>query len=110
MKSIREQLLKAAEPKTETVTVGNITATATELSAEQYLDTLNHPTCKIDDKYDGAAFTALLVARCMRDSDGQRIFADDDAGLLRQGSFSVYRQLAEAANRINGLMGDEVKN
>ena len=111
MKLTRESLLKAVELRTEEVEINGGTVTAKELCAAEYLDTLEHPFSKKENgDYDGTAFNALLVARCIVNEDGSRMFADEDADLLRNGSFSVYRKLIESVNRVNGLAGEQAKN
>lgn len=107
----REELLQAAKLKSEAVELGHgQVVIVTELSAEEYLQALDHPDVKNDDgDYNGAAFNSLLVVLCVRDGDGNRLFTDDDASLIRNGSFAVYRKLVAAVNRINGLES-ETKN
>ena len=103
----RESLLKKAELKTEVIKLDDGEIVAKELSAEDYAATLESPLSKDSaGKYDSRRFTSLLVVRCITDKKGNRIFTDEDAEPLRNGSMTFLCKLAAPVNRVNGLEGD----
>ena len=103
-------LLKKLELKTDKITIDGDTVRLTEISAADYMSIYNSDAVK-DDKgeWDGTKFTAALACRCIIDEAGTRVFGDDDGALLSGGSTPVYKQIAEAVNRVNG-MGGSAKN
>lgn len=52
---------------------------------------------------------ARLVTLTLVDSDGKRIFGDDDADQLGEKSAAVIARLFDVAQRVNALSADEVK-
>lgn len=103
-------ILKAMALKKETVEVEDGQILLTEVSASEYMEVFNSDAAK-DDKgeFDGTRFTSLLATRCIVDDEGNRVFADDDAETLRNGSTAIYTKIALAVKRLNGL-GVEEKN
>lgn len=61
---------------------------------------------------EGRFFPAELLARCVVDEDGKRIFEDEDVTEIGDMSEDFIMPLFEAAQRLNGLGAedDEVKN
>lgn len=103
-------ILKAMALKTERIRVEGGEVIMSEISADDYMDAFNNPLSKTDGEYDGTKFTALLVTRCIVNEKGQRVFDDTDIDVIRNGSSRVYTALVKAAQRLNGLSGDETKN
>jgi len=105
----REELLAALQLKTEIVELDGGPVRISEISATDYL-ALWERHRRDDDTIDMATFTPELIAACLVDDEGQRLFTDADATLLARSAKAPFFQLADACRRINGLGGDEVKN
>lgn len=54
-----------------------------------------------------AIFGPKLVAMCVVDDDGNRIFSNEDAPALARLHPAVFGQMLNAAMRVNGLLGGE---
>lgn len=107
----KKSLLKALELKKETVVIEGGEVIVTEITATEYMDVYESPGAKNDKgEFDGVKFSALLAARCIVDAKGNRLFADEEADLLRNGSSSVFSKISAVVKRLNGLAGDEAKN
>ena len=52
---------------------------------------------------------AKLLVRCICSEDGQRLFADTDAGALGQKSAAALDRLYEAAARMNGITDADIE-
>lgn len=52
---------------------------------------------------NGDSWTAKLVAACMVDSDGNRLFSDEDAAALGKKSDVALKAVYKAAAELNGL-------
>lgn len=50
-----------------------------------------------------------LVAQCLVDADGARLFSDADVALLEQKSAAAMERLVEVANRLNGVTKQDLK-
>lgn len=50
---------------------------------------------------------ASLLAKCLVDEDGERLFTDQDAGELGQKNGKVLDRLYDVAARLSGLSGEE---
>ena len=56
-----------------------------------------------DGKLDTVQYSGALVAACVVDEAGQRLFTDDEIGQIMAGSAAVFEQLYDAAQTINGM-------
>lgn len=107
----RADLLKTLEPKKETVEIDGGDVIITEIGASDLIglysneDFLNESGSLIMNK-----FTPALVAKCVVDEAGNRIFSDSDIPLLEKASATQFAKIAAVARRLNGLAGTETKN
>lgn len=107
----RAALDKELKLKTEEVPVGSGKVLVTEVTALEYMEVYDSEAAKNDKgDPDGSKFTAALAVRCIVDKKGQRLYGDNEADLLRNGSSSVYTKLILAVKRVNGLGVDPIKN
>lgn len=107
----REELLKVIEPKQETVGIGGGQVVVRELRATELQDLFKQDGIKGEgDEIIMAKFTPALIAMCVVDENGDRVFSDDDIPILENGGATVITQLAVVARRLNGMAGDEAKN
>lgn len=105
----REQLLAALQLKKEVVEIDGGSVTVSEIGATDYLKLWDeHRTA--DDTIDMATFTPALIAACVVDEKGERIFSNEDTALLARSASKPFFALSEACRRINGLSGEETKN
>ena len=103
MTTLREQILTAPPHRLEAVecpewgtTVHVGVVTGAELRAVKALG----------DQHDDADLVVLVA----RDADGKRIFAPDDAEVLRDQPAEAVHRVAAAFLRINGWDGNTAKN
>jgi hypothetical protein len=96
--------LKAISRKSETVDISGDEVTVSELTATEYMAVYNNPRV-LDEKgvVDGLKFTALLIARCVVDKDGDRMLTDDDIDMVAEGSSAAFGKLGEAVKQLNGI-------
>lgn len=59
--------------------------------------------------YDFANFRAKLVARCIVDEDGQRLFGESEIGLLGRKSAAALDRVFTVAQRLSGLSSQDVE-
>jgi len=52
----------------------------------------------------------ILVARCVINEDGDRLFTDAQISKLKEKAFSAFIKIQKEAMRLNGLSSDEAKN
>jgi len=105
----KEQILKADDLPIETVEVpewgGSVlvrTMTGTERDAFE--------TSLIDGKERNLTnIRAKLCSKCMVDQSGERLFADSDITALGKKSASALDRVFSAAQRLNGISADDVK-
>jgi len=106
----KKELLAELKLKTTTVKLASGDVNIRELSALDYLEIYNGEAAKgTDGEFSSNKFTSLLVAACVVDAKGARLFTDAEAGDLSGGSSSVYLKLAMAVKELNGL-GITIKN
>lgn len=107
----KSAILAALKPQTEEVEIPGGTVIVSQISATDYINLWTDPTMKGDGgEVDMAKFTPRLVAACVVDEAGNRIFTDEEADLLGKGASKPFAILADAARRLNGLSGEETKN
>jgi hypothetical protein len=107
----RESLLKSMELKKETLEIEGGTVIVSEIGATDLIDLYTRKELHdADGNIIMAKFTPALVAMSVVDDAGRRIFADADIPLLEKSAASQLSKLAQAARRLNGLLGDETKN
>jgi hypothetical protein len=66
-------------------------------------DADGNPKVEIDMK----KFTPALVAYCVVDENGDRIFDNSDIDRISKSSTSVFKKMSVAAQKLNGLVGNE---
>ena len=114
----KAELMAEGELKTEIVPMGDGKhAIVSELSALDLSDLWKMSEIKTDKKgeiksdkkgeVDMKKFNPLLLAFCIVDEKGKRIFDNEDADLLGGMCAGFNTKLMPAAKRLNGLMGDE---
>lgn len=100
----KKELLAELQLKKDTVTLSSGVVNIRELSAPEYLAIYHGEAAKDKDgEFDGNKFTSLLVAACVVDAKGARLFTDGEAEQLSGGSSSVYLKLALKVKELNGL-------
>ncbi|MHB0929191.1 MAG: hypothetical protein ACYC3W_09885 [Candidatus Nanopelagicales bacterium] len=102
----REELLSALALKKETAAFQGGEVTVTELGAADIM--------KLWDDYPTtngtSTFTAALIAACVLDDEGQKVFSEADIPLLENSAQTAFFELAKAARAVNGIGGAEEKN
>lgn len=107
----RAALDKELKLKTEEVPVGSGKVLVTEVTALEYMEVYDSEAAKNDKgEFDGSKFAAALAVRCIVDKNGKRLYSDDEAGVLRNGSSAIYTKLVLAVKRLNGLGAEPAKN
>ncbi len=107
----KADLLNELKLQSEEVQLSSGTVIVHEITGSEYIDAYNSELSK-DEKgeFDGTRFVALLATRCLKDEDGNRMFSDDEADLLRNGSKSSYLKIVKAVKRLNEPGGDDSPN
>lgn len=102
----REELLGALALKKETVAFQGGEVVVTELGAADIMKLWeDYPTT------DGTAnFTAALIAMCVLDDEGQKVFSAADIPLLTNSAQGAFFELSKASRAVNGIGGEEAKN
>lgn len=96
--------------KTEEVTLATGTVIVSELNGTDYLDLYTDPQYQIDGAMDLKKLRPAMIARCVVDADGNRIFSDEEAQTIARSASKPFLKLMEAINRMNAETGDEIKN
>ena len=101
-------LLKNMALKTALIPMDGGDVSLKELSAVEYMEVYNS---LMDDKgeVDSDKLTSMLVVRSILDKKGQRMFTDEEAKTLREGSSMRYAKLAIAVNKLH-TPGTDLKN
>lgn len=103
----RNSLINLLALKKETVTLPEGEVIVSEIGAADYIRLWTDPANQGEDgKADMAKFTPALVARCLVDANGDRLFSDADAEMLGKSAIGPFNALAAAARRLNGLSGE----
>lgn len=104
----RDSILNAADIKYDDVDTpewGGVTRvrmlTAADRSAFEYWCYKNMNTEQVIELHP------RVCIACIVDEDGNRIFQDDDLGVLMQKNGTVLRRVAEAAMKLNKLSADD---
>jgi hypothetical protein len=112
----REQLL-GIELQTETVEVAGLgPLTIRELTQDEYADWVAEWASQKDGQVtvDNRLYCASLLQRCVLNGDGEPMFTPDDVPRLARMPARVTRPLIQAAERLNGIgaevMRDTKKN
>jgi len=107
----KKGILAAAQCNSEEVPFGKGKVLCTELSFSEVNEVRESKLIRNEkDEVDGFKFVGLLVTRCIRDAKGNRIFEDTDIDSVMAFPRSKYLPLAIAAQRLNGMSDDQVKN
>lgn len=109
----REMILSVQDKKTETVNVAEwggevLVATMSGAARDAFEQSLFETVGK-DRKQNLANARAKLVARCLVDEKGERLFSDDDIKLLGGKSSKALDRVFEVAQRLNGLREGDVE-
>lgn len=105
----KAQLLKKLTLKTEDVEIGGGKVRVTELGAEDYFKVLSDPANQDGDKMS-PRFMPTMLALCVIDAKGNRLFTDADIEMLGKSALVPFKKLTEVVRRLNGLTGEEIKN
>jgi hypothetical protein len=103
-------LLAEFELKTEEVELKTGTVIVSELNGTDYLDLYTDPQYQIDGVMDLKKLRPAMIARCVVDQDGNRVFSDEEASVVAKSASKPFLKLMEAVNRVNADSGDEIKN
>lgn len=104
-------LMQVLEPKTEKVKLGKGEVIVSEIGAADYIRIWTDEAYQDKDgNTDMTKFTPALVAYCVVNEKGERVFSDDDIPALARSSHGPFHEIARVARRLNGLAGGEVKN
>lgn len=120
----RNSLLETMKLKTEEVELDGGKVIVSELSGPDYIKLYSDPAnqkatgriTKVNGKdepemtIEMGRFQAALIVYGVVDTDGKRIFKDEDIDLVARGSQGPFLKLAEVARKLNGFNGEEVKN
>lgn len=106
----KSALLSALKLKTEEVEIDGGTVIVSEIGAADYIKLWTDPSNQTDGEIDMVKFTPALLACTIVDQDGKRIFSNDDISELSRSAHAPFLKIAEAAKRLNGLSGSEIKN
>ena len=100
-------ILSARDRKQETVDVpewgGEVIVS--ELGAADYIALWSNPAYRSDDgaKVLMSKFSPALVAACIVDENGSRVFTDEDAVALAGKSIGPFQRVADVAMGLNGF-------
>jgi len=107
----KDQILSAVDRPTRTVNVpewgGDVVVRS--ISAKEradYTNSLMELDSKGEYRYKPGDLNSKLLARCLADEDGNRLFSDDEIDALGQKSAAVLDRLFKVAEEMNGL-GDK---
>lgn len=110
----RSSLLAEMRLKTEVVKMEAGDVIMSELSGPDYMklytDPLNKKTVDGVEVMEMGRFQAALIVYGAVDDAGNRIFKDEDIDVVGRGSQTTFFRLAEAARKLNGMSGEELKN
>lgn len=106
----KKQLLDKLALKVEPVFIGEDSVNVSQIGAADFIRLWNNPEYRTDDHLDMAKLLPVLVAYSVVDDGGNRIFTDEDAAILARSSREPFAIIADKAKRMNGLLGDEIKN
>lgn len=101
----RDTILNLGRLKTETVEIDGTAVIITELGAVDNNRLFTDPTFQdqANQAMDMNKFGPALLACCIVDPDGDRLFTDSEAGKIGALKPAVYQQLLRVALDINGL-------
>ena len=104
----RADLLKKLVNKPQSVTIdGYGDYKVRGLSTSDYLFAASHSTVDGEDKMDQDAYFAALVARCVFDTKGKRLFKDEDVEILKAGDATFILPLALEIQALSGSLNSE---
>lgn len=107
----RAQILAANDRRTEVVAVpewgGDVTVA--EMTGAQRDAWEQSLVAKAGGGVDISNVRARLVARCIVDAEGQRLFSDEDAEALGAKSGAALDRVAKVCQRLNGLSDGDVE-
>ena len=106
----KSAILSALKLKTEEIEINGGSIIVSEIGAADYIKLWTDPANQTDGEIDMVKFTPALLAYTIVDENGSRIFSDDDIKELSRSAHAPFLKIAEAAKRLNGLIGDESKN
>jgi len=107
----KAEILNEMRLKTELVEISKgKEVIVSEIGAADYIKLWTSTSGDKDGHVDMAEFSPKLVAFCVVDEKGERIFSEDDIPALIRSSNKVFEKLAEVARRLNGISGEEAKN
>lgn len=102
--------LAATQVKTEDVEIAGGIVRVSALGGTAFLEIYTNPKYKTNDEIDMVKFTPALLACTILLEDGSRMFTDDEAEEVGRRDKDAFLKLANAAKRLNGLTGEEIKN
>ncbi len=107
----RAELLNEMRLETEIVKISEgKEVIVSQIGAADYIRLWTDPDSQTDGTVDMAKFTPKLVAFCVVDEKGEKLFKEEDIPLLARSSQVVFDKICEVARRLNGLVGEEEKN
>lgn len=105
----RDQILAAKDLKTEVVKVkewgGEVIVTMMDGEGRDLFES----SLQTDGKRDLKNFRAKLLAFCIVDDKGERLFSESDIVALGKKSAAVLTRLADAATRLNKMSEADVE-
>jgi hypothetical protein len=112
--SLRDQINAAVDYVRETVEVPewNATVYIRSITAAE-IDSWQDETYQLngtDLKVNKKNIRARLLARCLVDADGQRVYADDEADELGAKNNKVVERLYLVAQRLNAVTNKDVED
>jgi len=110
----RNSLINEARLKTELVKLDEGEVIVSELSGPDYMKLYTDPANRkmVDgvETMEMGRFQAALIVYGAVDEKNERIFKDEDIDAVMRMSNTVFFKLAEAARKVNGMSGEEIKN
>ena len=101
-------ILTMGRLKTETVEVEGGQVLVSEIGAADSFALFSDPDNQDENKnIRMATFGPKLVAMCVVDDDGNRLFSNEEAPALARLHPVLFGKLVNAAMRVNGLLGGE---
>jgi hypothetical protein len=106
----RDAILKAEDLKAETVPVpewgGEVLVRGLRGSDKDSFE----QGLFVNEKFSAANVRAKLVARCMVDAEGSRLFSDEEALALGEKSAVALDRVYEVAQRLSGIGKKEIED
>lgn len=111
----RTEIFEEGALKTEVINLTKGDVIVSQIGGGDFITLWSNPKYQKKDENDKdvidmSRFTPALIAYSVVDEGGEKIFTEADIEKLAKFNQDVFLKLAKAAQRLNGITGEEVKN